>query len=154
MAHTYRDLPGSGTTLQMKISSTYTTIPGCTDLSWDGYKRGERNTTTLTSTAVVRKPGLTDYGTIKCKCFYDPNDSTHQAIVAKLSQTAAVQSATLEEWKLIYADGFSTPANVTFTGFVSDFSIASGDPETGTITADLTVTISTVAAITAGAPTE
>jgi hypothetical protein len=152
MAHTYTDLPGAGTTLQIKISSTFTTIPGCTDLSWDGFKRGERNATYLTSAAVVRKPGMPDYGSFKCKCFYDPNDTTHIAIVAKLLQSAATQSAALDDFKLIYADGFSTPANVTFSGFVSDFSQATGDPETGTLTADLTVTISSVAAFTAGAP--
>lgn len=148
MPHSYTDIPGAGTTLQLKISASYVDIPGASDISWDGLKRGVRNPTALTSPSVVKKPGMTDYGQVKCKVFLDPNDSTHQAVRDKLTVVAA--DATIDDWKLIYADGGMTPAEATFKGFVSEFSHASGEPETGTMTADLTIEVSALTAFTEG----
>ncbi len=154
MAHTYRDLPAAGTTLQLEIGYSFVDVPGCTDISIDGFKRGVRTPTLLTSPAVVKKPGMPNFGTLKCKVFYDPNDTTHQDMISRLTETAAVASANLDSWKIIYPDGFATPANWEFDGFISDFSLSATDPETGTITADMSVEVTDITAFNAGAPTE
>lgn len=154
MAHVYRDLPAAGTDLKIKISNTYTSIPGATDISWDGFKRGVRNATPLSGTYVVKKPGMMDPGQIKCKVFYDPNDTVHQQITTLLQQSAAAQSAALNEFEITYADGFNTASHAEVKGFVSDFSHSAADPETGTLTADLTIEVSQIVGLTAGAPAE
>lgn len=156
MPYVYTDLPGAGTQLALQTAvgppAVFTEIPGATDLSWDGFKRGVRNPTLLTSPAIVKKPGMTDFGQCKCTVYYNPNDPTHQAIVARLTATAAAASAAIDTWRVTYADGMATPSSATFTGFVSDFSHKSGDPETGTLSADMTIEVINVTAFTPGTP--
>lgn len=154
MAHTYRDMPSAGTILQLEVGYAFVDVPGVTDVSIEGFKRGVRSPTLLTSPAVVKKPGMPDFGQLKCKVYYDPNDVTHQAIEQALIETAAVASANLNNWKLINADGYATPSNIEFTGFVSEFSKSYTDPETGTVTADMTVEITVVTDFNDGAPPE
>lgn len=154
MAHTYRDLPAAGTSLEIEIGYSFTAIPGLTDISHEDFKRNIRTPTLLTSPAVVKKPGMPDYGSIKAKCYFDPNDTTHQHLRAQMLLTAAAASAALDSWKFIYADGYATPADFEFTGFVSNFSEAATDPETGTLTADLEVTITAITDFNAGSPAE
>jgi hypothetical protein len=153
MAHTYRDIPGAGSKLSMEVGYASVEIPGVSEINWDGFKRGMRTPTPLSATAAVKKPGMPDFGQLKTKCFFDPNDSTHQAIRDSLTASAASKSANLDSFTLAYADGFATPAHVLITGFVADFSHASGDAETGTWAADLTIEVVT-AVFTAGAPAE
>jgi hypothetical protein len=154
MAHIYRDLPAAGTRLQLETGYAFADVPGVTDISIDGFKRGVRSPTLLTSPAVVKKPGMPNFGTLKCKVFYDPNDATHQDMITRLTESAAVASANLDSWKIIYPDGFTTPANWEFQGFVSDFSLSATDPETGSLTADMSVEISDITGFVAGLPAE
>jgi hypothetical protein len=154
MAHSYRDLPSAGTKLQLEVGYALADVPGVTDISIDGFKRGVRTPTLLTSPAVVKKPGMLNFGTLKSKVFYDPNDITHQDMITRLTESAAVASANLDNWKIIFADGFATPANWEFTGFISDFSMSATDPETGSVTADMSVEITDVTAFNAGTPAE
>lgn len=155
MAHSYRDTPSAGTELQIDLGDGYVTIPGASEWSVDGFKRGVRSPTLLSSTHVVKKPGMPDMGQLKGKVYFDPNDATHQAIRARLQESAADAYADHDLFKLIYGgDGFATPANDTFEGFVSEFSISATDPETGTITADMTIEIVTVPVFNAGSPSE
>lgn len=153
MAHTYRDLPSAGTIIALETAyGVFTDIPGATDISVDGFKRGVRQPTLLTSPAVVKKPGMPNFGTLKCKVYYDPNDATHQALVQRLTETAAVASAAIDSWKITWPDGFATPANWEFDGFISEFSNSATDPETGTITADTSIEITNITAFNAGSP--
>lgn len=154
MAHTYRDLPAAGTILELEIGYAFVPIPGATDISLEGFKRGVRTPTLLTSPAVVKKPGMPDFGQIKCKVYYDPNDTTHKEIRGRLVESAAAASAALDNWKLIYADGYATSANIEFTGFVSEFSQSFTDPETGTVTADMTVEVTEITDFNDGSPAE
>jgi hypothetical protein len=154
MAHTYRDLPAAGTRLQLEVGYAFVDVPGVTDISIDGFKRGVRTPTLLISPAVVKKPGMPNFGTLKCKVYYDPNDATHQDMIQRLTESAATASANLDNWKIIYADGFATPANWEFEGFISDFSMSATDPETGTVTADTSIEVTDISAFNAGTPTE
>lgn len=154
----YYDLPSAGTKLSMKTAGPYyeaalTDIPGATDISWDGFKRGVRNPTNLQSLVVQKKPGMPDLGQLKCKVFYNPNNLVHQVIVNKLLESAAAASAEVDEFQLSYADGYSVPANVHFNGFISEFSQSATDPETGTLTADMTIELYAITGITYGSGT-
>lgn len=153
MPHVYKDLPGAGSVLSIEIGSTMTEILGVSEINHDGFKRGMRTPTPLSALAAVKKPGMPDFGQLKCKWFYDPNEATHQDIRDSLLESAAEASANLRSFKLEYPDGFTTPAHVLFDGFVSDLSMASGDAETGTWTADLTIEVVT-AEFVAGSPLE
>lgn len=150
MPHTYRDMPSAGTTLEVEIGYAFTVIPGATDINWDGFKRSVRNPTHLLSPAVVKKPGMPDFGQIKSKVFYDPNNVVHQFLRDRLLQTAEDASAQLDSFRLTYSDGFVTSAFAEVEGFVSDFSHAMTDPETGTATADLTIEVSSITSFTDG----
>lgn len=154
MAHTYRDLPSAGTKLSIDLGYGYTEIEGLTDITWDGFQRGVRTPTKLTSTAKQKKPGMPDFGQIKGKLYYDPNDTTHQALRDRNLLTAAEYSAALDDFQLEYADGYDTPANAQVIGFVSTFSTSFTDPETGTETVDFTVEVTEITAFNDGSPAE
>lgn len=154
MAHVYRDMPSAGTILQMEVGYVLTNIPGATDISWDGFSRAVRSPTHLLSPAVVKKPGMPNFGQIKAKVFYDPNDPTHQEVRDALLETAAAASAALVGFKIIWADGFPTPAAAEVIGFISDFSTAATDAETGTVTSDLTIEVNEIVEFTDGDPPE
>lgn len=151
MPHTYKDIPGAGSKLSIELGYAMTEIPGVSEINWDGFKRGMRTPTPLSAVAAVKKPGMPDFGQLKTKCFFDPNDPTHQALRDSLTESAAAKSANLDSFDLEYPDGLTTSAHVSITGFVSDFSHSSGDAETGTWAADLTIEVVT-AAFTAGIP--
>lgn len=142
----YIDLPSAGTKLSMWLAGPYgddeyTAIPGATDISWEGFKRGVRNPTHLLSLYVQKKPGMTDLGQVKCKVFYDPNNASHMVIVNKLFETAANASAEIDKFKIEWADGYAVPAALELNGFIAEFSVSATDPETGTVTADMTIEI-------------
>lgn len=154
----YWDLPSAGTKLAMWLSgpyaeSEYTDIPGATDISWDGFKRGVRNPTNLQSLVVQKRPGMPDLGQLKCKVFYNPNTPVHQVVVSNILETAATASAEADKFKLSYADGYSEPASVEFLGFISEFSQSATDPETGTMTADMTIELYGILAVNSGSGT-
>jgi hypothetical protein len=154
----YYDLPSAGTKLSMKVAGPYaesviTDIPGCTDISWDGFKRGVRNPTNLQSLVVQKKPGMPDIGQLKGKVFYNPNNVVHQVIVNKLLESAASASSEIDEFVLTYADGFSVPSNIHFNGFISEFGQSATDPETGSLTADLTIELYAIIGMSYGTGT-
>jgi hypothetical protein len=157
-APAYYDLPAAGTKLAMKVAGPYaeaslTDVPGATDISWDGFKRGVRNPTNLQSLAVQKKPGMPDLGQIKCKVFYNPNNVVHQVIVNKLLESAGSASSEIDEFALTFADGYSVPANVHFNGFISEFAVSATDPETGSLTADMTIELYALIGMTYGSGT-
>lgn len=141
------DIAGLGTILQISISATYTTIPQCYEISWDGFETAERNPTHLSSTAKPKKPGLPDLGSLKFKCWFDPNDTTH----ALLRDRVKTPATTLDSFKLKYADTLTTPAQVIVTGFVKTFSQTGFTAEDGTVEFEAEIPVST-ATFTAGTP--
>lgn len=142
------DLPGYGTKLQITISSTLTDIPQTFEISWDGFSVAERNPTALASGHVRKKPGLPNYGEVKFKVWYDPNDATHILIRDRVK----TPSQTLDTFKLIYNDGDTTPANAIFTGFIKDFNQSGVEPESGTLEFEATIAVDGVTSFTAGVP--
>lgn len=140
------DLPGRGSKLQIK-NSTFQDVSQCSEISWDGYSVALRNPTHLGSTSVRKKAGLPNYGQIKAKVLFDPNDTVHKLLRDRVKTPAAAN----DEFKMIYADGFVVPANADFFGFVSEFTQSGFEPETGTLTFDLTIEVDSISAFTDGA---
>ena len=138
----YQDIPSAGTSLSMDSGYGAAEIPGCTDITWDGYGRAVRSPTHLKSPAVVKRPGMPNFGQIKAKVFYDPQDATHQAIQAAIELTAAEASLLEYQFTIDWADGY---ASVTVIGFISGFAPSATDAETGTVTCDLTIEVSELA---------
>lgn len=154
MSHAYRDMPSAGTVLEMEVGYAFTQIPGTTDITWDGFKRNVRNPTWMASPGVVKKPAMADFGQIKSKVWYDPNDATHIAIRGRILDTPAHASANLDTFRVHNPDGYATPSVAEVIGFVSEFSMGYADPETGTATADMTIEVVSVTSFTAGSPAE
>jgi hypothetical protein len=51
----------------------------------------------------------------------DPNDATHQLIYTHLTT-----GTTLDDFKIVFVDDMTTPANCTFSGFFTKFKVAGG----------------------------
>lgn len=152
MAHTYTDIPAAGSDLRVYLNSAYVSIPGVHEISFDGFKLGVRNPNRTAENYVRKRKGRIDYGQMKFKVWYDPNDATHQALVQLIAGSTAYDDN--DQWKLIYADGFNTPANVTFTGFLSEFTESGIDADNGTVVREGTIEIDSITAFTAGSPPE
>lgn len=141
------ELAGLGTVLQIKISGSYVTIPCVQDISWDGYERAMREVTCLTSTSRKFRPAILDFGEVSATIFYDPNDTTHQALVTKLT----TPPASPDEFKLIYVDGNTTPANVLFKGYITQFPITGIEIE-GSVESQIAIKVTDLVTHTAGTP--
>ena len=108
----------------------------------------------MASPAVVKKPAMSDFGQIKSKVWYDPNDETLKLIRSRIQQAPAFASANLDSFKIHNADGYATPSYAEFTGFISEFSMGYADPETGTATADMTIEVTEITDFVDGSPAE
>lgn len=154
MAHAFRDTPSASSKIEFKVLGAYKEILGASDISWDGLKRAVRSPNYLSLPAMPKRPGQPDYGSIKCKVFFDPNDTVHQAIRDRLLQTAAYANAHMDNVRITYADGFTTPATAEVIGFVADFSQESGETETGSWVANFEFPVDSIIGFVAGSPAE
>lgn len=150
MSHVYNDIPGAGSTIAILLTSTMTVIPGAYEISWDGFKQNTRNPTGLTDGRVRKKPGLPDFGTVKFKCYFDPNNTVHQSLRDRVKN--GTPTAALDSWQIIYADGSTSPANANISGFLSEFNQSGFEPVTGTLIFDGTVEVDNVTSFVAGNP--
>ncbi|HEY1603850.1 MAG TPA: hypothetical protein VGG64_29885 [Pirellulales bacterium] len=69
---------GKGTLLQVKISGTYTTVAQRTEVMMPQPKRNAIEATGLDDEAEDSFKGILRGGSLPLKCWYDPNDSTHE----------------------------------------------------------------------------
>ena len=128
------ELAGLGTTLQLKIASTFTTVPQCSQIAHNGIEIGEREVTNLLSTMRKRRGTILDPGEISFTMFFDPADTVHLAIITNML------AKTIAEWKLIFVDGLGTPAHILFNGFVREFPL-SGFEIDGSVEAEVMIRI-------------
>jgi hypothetical protein len=110
-----------------------------------------RDTTHLDSTMVTSRPAIPDPGTISGTLLFDPNDSTttvnHPVIRAKV----LTPPSSPDEWKLVYADGKTTPANDVFLGYITKWKVSGIEVE-GSLQAEWEIRITDTFTITAGGP--
>jgi hypothetical protein len=144
-------LPGKGTLLQLKVTSTYYTIGQRVSIDGPDPELKMRDTTHLDSTMVTSRPAIPDPGTISGTLLFDPNDSTttvnHPVIRAKV----LTPPSSPDEWKLVYADGKTTPANDVFLGYITKWKVSGIEVE-GSLQAEWEIRITDTFTITAGGP--
>jgi hypothetical protein len=144
-------LPGKGTLLQIKVSSTYHTIGQRVSIDGPDPELKMRDTTHLDSTMVTSRPAIPDPGTISGTLLFDPNDTTTNATHASLRAKVYTPPSTPDEFKLVYADGKTTPANDVFLGFITKFKVGGIEVE-GSIQAEWEIRITDTFTPSAGAP--
>jgi hypothetical protein len=115
----------------MEISAVYTTIPSLIDISLSGHASEVADTTSLDGTQYTTSipNGNTKGPTITANAFYDPDDTTHQAFIAKLATPVATN------FKLTRTD--ATPLATIWSGvgfgFDENYSLADAAKCTFTI---------------------
>jgi hypothetical protein len=102
--------------------------------------------TNLASTVQEYRPGkIPDNGELQFRVQYDPNDTTHQALLT------ALYAGTTKNWKLKYPDGMATPANSMFAGFLTAFEPDNfSATDENNVEADVTIQITGAVTRTAG----
>lgn len=128
MANKVRTL---GTTLQCQFSgSTWTTVAQIAEIDGFDMSVETEDSTDLSSTARTHEPTLPDFGTLSGKLRHDPDDSTHQAMVALIASPAR------KNWRVNYTD--STPTVGTFNGSLVKYKIGNITP-TGFLEAEFEI---------------
>lgn len=117
-------IKSKGTALLMSISSVYTAIPQCTDISLSGEASLTADTTTLDGGAfkTYDANGYVEPCKISANGFYDPDDTVHAAIVALVAAPVATN------FKVTYTDTSPLSAVYSGTGIGFDKSISLNDP--------------------------
>jgi hypothetical protein len=105
----------AGTLVKIKISGTYTLIPGLQNFTNDGGEKGEIDTTPLNATAKTSVGGTPDYGTWTGELAWDPGDTVHQALAARYATTPAPT----EDFEITMTDVGA--ATVQFFGYIKRF---------------------------------
>lgn len=111
-----------------------TAVVAVTDISGPGITVTSIDVSTRDSLARKFLPGMYDAGEITFSIVYDPDAVTHAAI------TTALLAGTVLACVLTLSD--TTPATVTFSGFITNFSVKT--PLDDAMTADVTVKITGV----------
>lgn len=109
-------IASKGTNLQLSISSVYTTIASVSDLDGPSAEPGIFNPTTLDG-GVGIPTKLTGYvagGTMSFNGYFDPVETTHQALTDLLTTPA------VSNWKIVWSDAATTAW--TFAGVLTQFS--------------------------------
>lgn len=140
-------IPGEGTIIQIKISGAYTDVGTVEEI--DGFEVAveEVKKTHLQSVIHEYRPSLIpDPGTFSLKIQLDPNHAVHQALYANASVPG-----TIDDWKMIFVDGKTTPANATFLGFIKKYKVT-GQKVEENLMAEIEVRLTSLPVMTAGIP--
>lgn len=138
-------VPALGTVLQLSIATVLTPIAQVVTVEGPEMSMGTVETTHLGSTAKTKRTTIFDGGKVSATVEYDPNGTTHTALEA-LIHTA---KGTPDSWKLVYADGKTTPANHAFSGYLTSFKPTGIEVE-GVLQAEIEIEISGAVTFTAG----
>lgn len=141
------DHPAHGTTLSIKIASTFTVIGEVAEINDLAPEVKVREVTTLSSTSVKKRPAIVDFGKLALKVWLDPDDTTHILLRARVYSPIA----TLDEFKLTYNTGDTTPPFDDFMGFLTKFTTTVGGPM-DTVTGAMEIEITDTFTSTAGTP--
>lgn len=122
----------SGFATTLKLAGT--AVVAVTDISGPGISTTSIDVSTRDAVARKFLPGMYDPGEVTFSIVYDPDTATHAALTtAQLAGTVLAGVLTL---------GDATPATITFSCFITNFSLKT--PMDDAMTADLTLKISGV----------
>ena len=86
----YTPFASQGTQLDVKITSTFTPIPGVEGLSGPTGTKPQIEVTALSDTAAKFIAGLPDYGDVSFSLFWDPAEATHQKLMTSYQTSNSV----------------------------------------------------------------
>lgn len=135
-------IAGESSTLGYRTGSSgdYTPVGQRVSFSDEGRDREMVDTTVMPDTAggvihqTQRASNVVKAGSMALQVYYDPDDSTHEALTGLMVEPAATAS---RNWELKFATG----ATWTFAGYVTGFRVGGFDAAgTGNVVADVTIT--------------
>lgn len=103
-----------GTSLKLEIASVYTAIPGLISITLPSQDQETVECDTLDNTdpgIPYCSTGRVEGGSFSAELYYDPADSTQQAISDLIAATPADQ-----DWKVTFADSAASEATFTTAG--------------------------------------
>lgn len=145
---------GEGTLLQISISSSFVTVAQRTTIGGPKATVASIPTTNLDSTSKTYRPSRQpDSGELDLHVFVDPNDTnSHQTLMSRVVPQGSITTAPpVDSWKLIFNDGNTTPANATFSGFLTAFEL-DGMEEEQNLGANITIKLTGPIAWNPGTP--
>ena len=115
-------IPSKGTTLQLDIASTFTEVAQVISLTAPDAEVETFDATHLgSSTGREKEPtGFVEGGTVSLSLFFDPTETTHQAMT-DLITTPAVSS-----WKIVWSDTTEWPFSGVLKSFTPTAELADG----------------------------
>ena len=139
-------LPGEHTKLQWKVASTYVDVAQLLAVKFPGGAVESVSTTGLAAAAKTYRPGLIpEVGEVTFKINFDPNHTDHRSLASRVVTPA------IDDWKIIYVDGNTTPANDQFFGFITKFELNEVEGESSVnVEADITIQVTGIVTRTAG----
>lgn len=146
MPHTLTDVASQGTVLKINLAGTFTLVGNSVQLDGPDPTLAIRPVTTLASTSIQKKPGIPDLGKFSGKLLFDPNDTTHITMRARVTSPPT----TLDEFQLIYPDGNTTAAQDQFKGILTKFK-TTGIEVGGTLQAEFEIDLTDSLVSTPGA---
>ena len=108
----YTPFASQGTQLDVKITSTFTPIPGVEGLSGPTGTKPQIEVTALSDTAAKFIAGLPDYGDVSFSLFWDPAEATHQKLM-----TSYQTSNSVDDFQITCSDAGA--AVIVFSGQVT-----------------------------------
>jgi hypothetical protein len=108
-------IPTRGLLLEKLVDGSWITIAQRLRLEGPNAETDTYESTSIVSPRKRKAPALVDCGDVGGTLWYDPNTSTH------IIFSTGLLSADTGVWRLVYADGSVTPAQLVFSGFVSAF---------------------------------
>lgn len=140
-------LPFRGTTFKITLAGTPTAVGQVLSFTPPQPERPEIETTNLDTTGAksYRPSNLAESGEAAVTFQYDPNDTTHQIFSTRIGTSA------VDVFGIYWSDGMTTPAHLTFSGFVKQFAIQDVEgEEDGNVTAEVTIQVSGLPTFTPG----
>jgi hypothetical protein len=129
-------VPGKGTALQTGgvAGTTFTTITQRVSIEGPGREVGGANVTDLDSACVEERPTIPDNGDVTLKLWFDPEDTAHKALEAK------IDAPVIEYWRIVFNNGTASRPGRKFQGWASGWQ-SSGMVVDGYIEAELKIRV-------------
>ena len=141
-------VPGEGTLMQIESATpgTYTTIGQVLSITGPAPSVAAVETTNLASTRHTYRPSkIPESGEVTFQIQSDPNDATVIILQGLMDAPAS------KNWRIISADGLTTPSKDQFSGFLTAWNRSGQEVESNVIV-DATIKISGAITRTAGTP--
>jgi hypothetical protein len=138
--------PGEGTLLQVKISTTFTTIAEVYDVDGPAVMVEAIDNSTVAGILITKRPSRQpEPDKMTVKVWFDPSDTITQALIV----TDISAPATIELFQITFNDQYTTHALANFSGFFTSFKL-NGMKNKSNLGADVEIQLTTLIVFTPG----